>query len=154
MGIEERTDLIEIVISDRHDAIKNLEKYVRNHPRDADSHCILAAEYSLDYNKKAREECKIALKLNLNSADAYFCLGQVFHSGVNKPAEFKRHIGIEESDEGCLEKSIKYYNKALEINPKHKPAIYSLGWVNLEKGNFDEAIERFKFITSNVVDII
>ncbi len=48
-----------------------------------------------------------------------------------------------------IEKSIKLYNKSININPNFAPAHHNLGIVYYKEGKFDKAIEEFKKAIEN-----
>jgi len=60
-------------------------------------------------------------------------------------------IGLTYRDKGLLDKSIKHFKKAIELNPGYAPAINNLGTVYILKEDWDAAIEAFEGITQDAL---
>ena len=95
----------------------------------------------------ARSEFKRALELNPQCAEAYFNLGKIcegevwhFRDMVDGPIRFEHFAQKDER------KSIDYFNKALEIDPNHRDALFHLGLAYCEGGMYDEMAELYRRI--------
>ncbi|MCS7253418.1 MAG: hypothetical protein RMK18_03305 [Armatimonadota bacterium] len=104
--------------------LENVGRYVRENPKDAHGHYILARLYSLAFARgvKAGVECSLSRKDKL----------PVIHS----PFFPRRPEGAGEPDKEALNhlaKSIRHYRMALQLEPEKAIYWLGLGWV-LEEG--------------------
>ena len=92
-----------------NDAIKYLEKALHIDPGHADSHCVMGLILlNKGENTKAINSLKLAIQFDPNNAPAYCNLGV---ANINY-------------DQGT---ALKYYEKALEIDPNHSVTLSNIG---------------------------
>jgi Tfp pilus assembly protein PilF len=65
-----------------------------------------------------------------------------------KLAEFYNYKGVQQADEGNLIEALKYFNKALQIDPMYKEAMFNRATIKADLGEFEEAREDFCKISS------
>ena len=134
-----------------------------NIKKEAAIHVFKAINY-VDYRKgmidEAVAECKKAIKLDPNYADAHLALGSIyFAKGMmdEAVAECKKAIKLDPnyadahlvlggtySSRGMVNEGIAEFKKAVKIDPNWVEARCVLGVVYMGKGMFDDAIAQFK----------
>lgn len=60
-----------------------------------------------------------------------------------KLAEFYNYKGVEQADEGNLMEALNYFNKALQIDPMCKEALFNRATIKADLGEFEEARKDF-----------
>lgn len=60
-----------------------------------------------------------------------------------KLAEFYNCKGVEQADEGNLIEALNYFNKALQIDPMCKEALFNRATIKADLGKIDEARKDF-----------
>uniref|UniRef100_A0A7V2ZMC7 Tetratricopeptide repeat protein n=1 Tax=Ignavibacterium album TaxID=591197 RepID=A0A7V2ZMC7_9BACT len=60
-----------------------------------------------------------------------------------KLAEFFNCKGVEQADEGNLIEALNYFNKALQIDPMCKEALFNRATIKADLGKIDEARKDF-----------
>lgn len=64
-----------------------------------------------------------------------------------KLAEFYNYKGVEQADEGNLIEALNYFNKALQIYPMCKEALFNRATIKADLGKIDEARKDFNKIS-------
>lgn len=125
------------------------------------------AEYNAVLEKLNSE--KPDPKINENMAKALASIGEIYiiQNNYERAQEYlKKAVDIFPNDQalaynvaeiffqaGQTEQAIEYYTLATKIKPDWAPAYLKLGFVYLNKNNFDEAVKNFeKFIELNPQD--
>jgi len=109
---------------DYNAAIKYHQQAIDLDPNYADAYSRIGEAYTCkeEYDN-AIKYYKKALKLNPNHADAYY-------------------LGLSYDAKADFTNSLKYYKKALVYNPDYDPAIYKIGLIYYNRGNYDLAIKK------------
>ncbi|MBW1842258.1 MAG: tetratricopeptide repeat protein, partial [Deltaproteobacteria bacterium] len=99
------------------------------------------------FHHAARGEFKKALEIDPRSADAYYHLGAIceeevlhFRDMIDGPIRFERFA---ENNEW---KAIDYFRKALQIDPSHRDALFHLGLICCEGGEYEEMAGLYRKI--------
>jgi tetratricopeptide (TPR) repeat protein len=69
-------------------------------------------------------------------------------AGKQKLAEYYNYKGVEQADEGNLMEALNYFNKALQIDPMYKEALFNRATIKADLGEFEEARKDFSKIGS------
>jgi tetratricopeptide (TPR) repeat protein len=122
------TEALEYVKTEgTEDVIPKINKYIYEHPNDAQAYNDRGMEYlRLQDNGKAIEDFTTAIELNPKFDRAYFNRSWVFHS----QAEW--------------EKAIADLSKAIELNPKMHEAYNNRGLIHGIKKEYEKGIDDFK----------
>ena len=123
-----------------------------------------ALRKGVDFNRQdkydeAIAEFNNAIKINPNSANAYYNLGIIYDKKSDSDkaiANFSKAIGIDPAladayynrgsiyyKKGAFDDAISDYSKAIELSPKLADAYYARGLAYSKKGNLDQAIAEY-----------
>ena len=135
-----------------------LEKRVKN---EFAIHLFKGAAYdSKGMFDEAIAECKKAIAINPNYAEAHTNLGLAYYNkgmwdeaiaeckkaiAINpNSAEAHNNLGLAYYNKGMRDEAIAECKKAIAINPNYAKAHYNLGLAYVNKGMWDEAIAEYK----------
>jgi len=107
---------------------------------------VLSAGSSSDSNTKTKSSAYLSAEKLINKkqfSDAILKLNDALASD-SKNADIYNYLGFSHRKLGKMEQAAVYYNKALEINPKHKGALEYQGEMYLTLNQINKAEENLK----------
>jgi class 3 adenylate cyclase/tetratricopeptide (TPR) repeat protein len=151
-----------------NDARQALEKAVEIDPGFAIAHLYLSHTYnSLSQNQKQIEELEKAYRTSVRATEIEKLTIRAAYSGIilndpqqelqlllllaEKAPDHKRvfySLGLWYRDNGNNDESIKYFLKALDLDPEYGEAINQLAYRYFIKGDFPQALEYLKKYTA------
>ena len=117
--------------------ITNLEKQLKQRPKDFELHYALARVHSMGYAMKTGE---IAVKKNSDSP----WFGHLDHGQPPQRISPAANSSQETEAKSHLEKAIEQYKAASELKPEHLPSQLGLGWCLDQSGDKAAALERYR----------
>ena len=107
---------------------------------------VFSAGSSSDKNTKTKSSAYLSAEKLINKkqfSDAILKLNDALASD-SKNADIYNYLGFSHRKLGKMEQAAVYYNKALEINPKHKGALEYQGEMYLTLNEINKAEENLK----------
>ena len=107
---------------------------------------VFSAGSSSDSNTKTKSSAYLSAEKLINKkqfSDAILKLNDALASD-SKNADIYNYLGFSHRKLGKMEQAAVYYNKALEINPKHKGALEYQGEMYLTLNEINKAEENLK----------
>ena len=107
---------------------------------------VFSAGSSSDLNTKTKSSAYLSAEKLINKkqfSDAILKLNDALASD-SKNADIYNYLGFSHRKLGKMEQAAVYYNKALEINPKHKGALEYQGEMYLTLNEINKAEENLK----------
>ena len=107
---------------------------------------VFSAGSSSDDNTKTKSSAYLSAEKLINKkqfSDAILKLNDALASD-SKNADIYNYLGFSHRKLGKMEQAAVYYNKALEINPKHKGALEYQGEMYLTLNEINKAEENLK----------